>query len=56
MGLCRMAGDPLRIVNRLEKFMRDDAYSAALFENTYGFSSQTTLVEGIQCEIQSLRS
>jgi nucleoside-diphosphate-sugar epimerase len=56
MGLWRMIGDPLKIVDRLEKFMRDDAYSAALFENSYGFSPQTTMVEGMAREVQSLRS
>jgi nucleoside-diphosphate-sugar epimerase len=55
-GLWRMMGDPFGVADRIEKFMRDDAYSSKQFERTFCFSVQTELAEGMKREVQSLRN
>jgi UDP-glucose 4-epimerase len=53
--ISRMLGDPGNLMAQIEKFMREDAYSGALFEKALGFSPQIALADGLKEETMFLR-
>ena len=54
-AICRRAGDPGHLNQRLRKFIHDDVYAGAKFETAFDFRPIFSLSEGMRREVGSLR-
>jgi UDP-glucose 4-epimerase len=52
----RRLGDPFRLDQRLQKFIRDDVYNGSKFESAFSFSHTVNLLDGMRREVDFLRA
>lgn len=55
-AMARRMGDPRQLGEQLEKFLHDDVYDGARFENAFGYIPAIPLSEGIRREVDFLRA
>lgn len=55
-AILRRLGDPGRLAQRLQKFIRDDIYDGSKFETTFDFRPAVSFSEGLRREVEFLRA